>query len=87
MRAGRLDYVLHFPIPDEKERLEIFEVHTRERPLGQDVNLTELAKSTEGMVGSQIAFICRSATIMAISELINGSKKCRRVNFQSLRKL
>ena len=75
MRAGRLDYVLHFPIPDEKERLEIFEVHTRERPLGQDVNLTELAKSTEGMVGSQIAFICRSATIMAISELINGRQK------------
>jgi transitional endoplasmic reticulum ATPase len=75
MRAGRLDYVLHFPIPDEEERLEIFEVHTKERPLGQDLNLTELAKSTEGMVGSQIAFICRSATIMAISELINGSQK------------
>ena len=75
MRAGRLDYVLHFPLPDEKERLEIFEVHTRERPLGEKVNLMEMAKSTEGMVGSQIAFICRSATIMAISELINCRQK------------
>jgi transitional endoplasmic reticulum ATPase len=74
-RAGRLDYVLRFPIPDEKERLEIFQVHTRERPLGSDVDLTELAKSTEGMVGSQIALICRSATMMAIAELINAPEK------------
>jgi len=70
MRAGRLDYVLQFPIPDEKDRLEIFQVHTKERPLGDDTDLTKLAKSTEGMVGSQIAFICRSATMMAIASLI-----------------
>ena len=75
MRAGRLDYVLQFPIPDEKDRLEIFQVHTRERPLGDDTDLTKLAKSTEGMVGSQIAFICRSATMVAIAELIHTSEK------------
>jgi SpoVK/Ycf46/Vps4 family AAA+-type ATPase len=34
-----------------------------------------LAKSTEGMVGSQIALICRSATMMAIAESINGLEK------------
>ncbi len=33
MRAGRLDYILRFPIPDEKDRLEIFQVNTREKPL------------------------------------------------------
>ena len=75
MRAGRLDYVLQFPIPDENERLEIFQVHTRERPLGNDVNLKELVKSTEGMVGSQIALICRSATMKAIAESINASEQ------------
>jgi len=75
IRAGRLDYVLQFPIPDEKDRLEIFQVHTRERPLGDDTDLTKLAKSTEGMVGSQIAFICRSATMVAIAELIHTSEK------------
>jgi transitional endoplasmic reticulum ATPase len=77
LRAGRLDYVLRFPIPDEKERLEIFQVHTRERPLGSDVDLMGLAKSTEGMVGSQIALICRSATMKAIAELINAPEKSR----------
>ena len=75
MRAGRLDYVLQFPVPDEKERLEMFQVHTRERPLSRDVNMMELAKSTEGMVGSQIAFICKSAAMMAISELIDSPEE------------
>ena len=75
MRAGRLDYVLKFPLPDEKERLEIFQVHTRERPLGSDVDLAELAKSTEGLVGSQIALICRSAAMKAIAESIDVQEK------------
>ena len=73
MRAGRLDYVLQFPIPDERDRLEIFQVHTQEKPLASDVDLAELARLTEGMAGSQIASICRSATMMAISEFIQAS--------------
>lgn len=75
MRAGRLDYVLKFPIPDQKGRLEIFQIHTREKPLGRDVDLAELAKLTEGMVGSQIALICRSSTMMAIAEFIHAQEK------------
>jgi len=71
MRAGRLDYVLRFPIPDEEERLEIFQIHTRERPLSDDVDLAELARLTAGMAGSHIAFIAKRATMLAIAELIN----------------
>jgi transitional endoplasmic reticulum ATPase len=74
-RAGRLDYILKFPIPDEKDRLEIFQVHTREKPLGSDVDLEELAQLTEGMVGSQIASICRSAAMIAIAETIQRPEK------------
>jgi len=75
MRAGRLDYILKFPIPDEKDRLNIFQVHTKEKPLGSDVDLMELAQLTEGMVGSQIASICRSAAMMAIAETIHRPEK------------
>jgi transitional endoplasmic reticulum ATPase len=75
MRAGRLDYILRFPIPDERDRLEIFQVNTREKPLGKDVDLPELARLTEGMAGAKIAFICRSATMMAIAESINSPEK------------
>jgi transitional endoplasmic reticulum ATPase len=68
--AGRLDYVLRFPIPDKGDRLEIFQVHVKGKPLGKDVDLQELAQLTEGMVGSQIAFVCSNAAMQAISELI-----------------
>lgn len=74
-RTGRLDYILKFSVPDEKDRLEIFHVHTREKPLGDDVDLAELAKTTEGMVGSQIASICRNAALMAVKETIQHPKK------------
>src|SRR5512137_308264 len=70
VRAGRLDYILKFSVPDEKDRLEILQVHTREKPLADDVDLVELAKTTEGMVGSQIASICRNAALMAVKEMI-----------------
>ncbi|MGZ3559491.1 MAG: AAA family ATPase, partial [Thermodesulfobacteriota bacterium] len=75
MRAGRLDYILKFQIPDEEDRVEIFQVHTREKPLGKDVDLKVLAQMTEGMAGSQIASVCRSAAMMAIAEVIHGPKK------------
>jgi transitional endoplasmic reticulum ATPase len=75
MRAGRLDYVLGFPKPDRASRLEMFRVHTKERPLSGDVDLEELAGSTEGMVGSHIAFVCRSAAMFAISERIKDPRK------------
>jgi transitional endoplasmic reticulum ATPase len=77
MRAGRLDYILKFPIPDEEERLEIFQVHTRERPLSDDVSLAELARRTAGMTGSHIAFITQRATMLAIAELINDPEKSK----------
>jgi transitional endoplasmic reticulum ATPase len=70
MRTGRLDYILRFPIPDEKARLEILRVHAQERPLAGDVDLQGLARSTEGMAGSQLASICRNATLLAITETI-----------------
>jgi transitional endoplasmic reticulum ATPase len=73
--AGRLDYRLRFAPPTEAERLEIFRIHTRARPLDRAVNLVELAGLTEGMVGSEIASICRNAAMMAIAGMINGPIK------------
>ncbi len=73
-RAGRLDYVLRFPIPDEKDRLEILKVHTQGRPLGNDIDLNELASAAKDMVGSEIAALCRSAAMLAIAETIQSGQ-------------
>jgi transitional endoplasmic reticulum ATPase len=77
VRAGRLDFVLSFPVPDEAARLEILKVHTKDRPLSADVDLRELAKETAGMVGSDLAYVCRRATILAIADVIGlpGEKR------------
>ena len=75
MRTGRLDYILNFPVPDEKARLEILRVHTLGRPLASDVDLIDLARSTESMVGSQLASICRGAALKAITGMIRGPQK------------
>jgi len=72
VRPGRLDFVLKFPVPGEQERLEIFRIHTRGKPLGSDVDLAELAGMTEGMVGSHIAFISKRASMLAIAQSIQG---------------
>jgi transitional endoplasmic reticulum ATPase len=72
LRAGRLDFHLEFPVPNWKERLEIFKVHTLNKPISPEVDFKELVNETDGMVGSQIALICRRATMTAITELIHS---------------
>jgi transitional endoplasmic reticulum ATPase len=74
VRPGRLDYVLKFHAPDEKERLEIFRIDTRGRPLAGDVDLGLLATISEGLVGSDIAFLCKRATMLAIADLIHAQQ-------------
>jgi len=71
LRPGRFDFLLELPKPDEKTRLEIFKIHTRDKPLAQDVNLKDLAKLTEGLVGSDIEAICKKASMSAIREFVS----------------
>jgi transitional endoplasmic reticulum ATPase len=74
-RAGRLDYIIHFPVSDGPDRLEIFQVHLQDKPLGGDVDLADLVRLTEGMVASEIAFVCRTAAMLAISELVQKGER------------
>jgi len=78
MRAGRLDFVLPFPVPDEAARLEILKIHTKDRPLSAEVDLKELAKETAGMAGSDLAYICKRAAILAIGDVISLPGESRR---------
>jgi len=75
LRAGRFDFQLELPVPDEKARLEIFKVHTRGKPLADDVDLESLSRATDGMVGSDIEAISRRASMAAIREFINHEEK------------
>ncbi|MEM4598687.1 MAG: CDC48 family AAA ATPase [Candidatus Diapherotrites archaeon] len=70
LRPGRIDVHIEIPMPDEKERIEIFKVHTRNMPLAKDVKITELASETNGFSGADIAAVCREAGMSAIREAV-----------------
>jgi transitional endoplasmic reticulum ATPase len=75
LRPGRFDFILEFPLPEEKARLEIFKVHTKGKPLTSGVDLQALAQKTEGMAGSDIAAICQEASMIAIREFIKVGRE------------
>ncbi|MFB6199255.1 MAG: CDC48 family AAA ATPase [Candidatus Nanohaloarchaea archaeon] len=68
LRPGRIDRNIEVEVPDEEARKRILEVHTRDTPLGDDVDLEELAEELEGYVGSDIETLCREAAMKALRE-------------------
>ncbi|MFB6204889.1 MAG: CDC48 family AAA ATPase [Candidatus Nanohaloarchaea archaeon] len=66
MRPGRIDRTVEIPVPDEQARRKIFDVHTGDMPLAEDVDLERLASETEKFVGSDIESVCREAGMNAI---------------------
>ncbi len=66
LRAGRLERHIEVPEPDEAARRAILEVHTRTKPLADDVDLDAIAEATEGYSGAELTSICREAALMAI---------------------
>ncbi|WP_226008097.1 AAA family ATPase [Natrinema salinisoli] len=68
MRPGRFDRHIHVDAPDEDARHQIFAVHTRDRPLADDVDLGTLAERTDGYVGADIEAVCREAATVAVRQ-------------------
>ncbi|MFH0714443.1 MAG: proteasome-activating nucleotidase [Candidatus Diapherotrites archaeon] len=66
LRAGRFDRIIEVPIPDEKSRLKIFQIHARKMKLGRGVELEKLAFISEGCTGADIRTICIEAGMSAM---------------------
>jgi transitional endoplasmic reticulum ATPase len=75
LRPGRFDRLLEVPIPDKDSRKQIFQIHTRKKPLDSDVNLDRLVEMTDGMTGADIATMVNAAAMTAIKEHVSSSKK------------
>lgn len=69
-RPGRFDREIVIGVPDEQGRREILGIHTRGMPLGDKVDLNELAKATYGFVGADIAALAREAAIEAVRRIM-----------------
>lgn len=67
-RFGRFDRELDIGVPDEVGRMEILRIHTKNMKLAEDVDLAEVAKSTHGYVGADMAALCTEAALQCIRE-------------------
>jgi transitional endoplasmic reticulum ATPase len=69
-RPGRFDREIVVGVPDERGRREILGIHTRGMPLGDKVDLAELARTTYGFVGADLAALTREAAIEAVRRIM-----------------
>ena len=65
MRPGRFDRKIAVGTPDIKGRREILNVHSKNKPLGDDVDLDEVSKSTAGFTGADLENLMNEAAIKA----------------------
>lgn len=68
MRPGRFDRKVAVGRPDIRERREILDVHAKNKPLADDVNLDELARTTAGYTGADLENLLNEAAIEAATE-------------------
>ncbi|MBR6503186.1 MAG: ATP-dependent zinc metalloprotease FtsH [Clostridia bacterium] len=66
LRPGRFDRQITVNYPDVKGREEILKVHSRGKPLGPDVNLATIAKSTAGFTGADLSNLLNEAALLAV---------------------
>ncbi|MCC6829444.1 MAG: CDC48 family AAA ATPase [Novosphingobium sp.] len=69
-RPGRFDREIVIGVPDESGRREVLGIHTRGMPLAEGVDLNELARTTHGFVGADIAALAREAAIEAVRRIM-----------------
>jgi transitional endoplasmic reticulum ATPase len=72
LRPGRFDRLIYVPEPDEKSRLQIFKIYTKEMPLTQDVDLNQMAGATKYYSGADIESLCREAAMHTLRKDINS---------------
>ncbi len=70
-RPGRFDREIEIPLPDKQGRLEILQIHTRNMPLANDVDLNKLAEITYGYTGADLAALVREAAMNALRRYLN----------------
>ncbi|MHC1713329.1 MAG: CDC48 family AAA ATPase [Solidesulfovibrio sp.] len=70
LRPGRFDEIVHIPVADRQDRLEIFQIHLRHKPLAEGIDMEALADASEGQSGAEIAAICNKAALRAVRRAV-----------------
>jgi transitional endoplasmic reticulum ATPase len=81
LRPGRFDRLIYVREPDEKSRMQIFKIYTKNVPLAKDVNLQQLVTMAKNYSGADIEALCREAAMHALRSDVNA-KEVTMLNFQ-----
>jgi transitional endoplasmic reticulum ATPase len=71
LRPGRFDRILYVAPPDRDSRLQILKIHTKKKPLAEDVNIEQLADKTDGYTGADIASLSSAAVMISLREHVS----------------
>jgi transitional endoplasmic reticulum ATPase len=80
LRPGRFDRLLYVPPPDRESRIEIIKIHTKKKPLAEDVKIEELADHTDGYTGADIASLSSAAVMLALREYVSKYQDPKEAN-------
>ncbi len=72
MRPGRFDDLVYVPVPEKDGRLHILKIHTSNMPLGEDVDLADLAERTQGYTGADLEDLVRRAGLQVLREDVDA---------------
>ncbi len=68
LRPGRFDRIVRVDLPDKAARLHILQIHCRNKPIGDDVDLERVAQETFGFSGAHLESVANEAAILALRE-------------------
>lgn len=71
LRPGRFDRLLYVSPPDKESRIQILKIHTKNKPLADDVKLDQIAQHTETYTGADIASLSSAAVMLAVREHVS----------------
>src|ERR671919_2961012 len=74
LRPGRFDRLLYVPPPDHESRKQIIQIHSKKKPLADDVNIDDLATKMDGYTGADIAAVASAAVMLSLREHISKYK-------------
>ena len=75
LRPGRFDRVIEVPNPNIKGIEMIFKIHTKDKPLSEDVNLKTISELSKGFSGAEIEEVCNRASLCGVKRFVQNKDK------------
>jgi len=82
LRPGRIDKMIHIPVPDLEARKMILEIHSRNVPLAKNISLQGIAEKTDGYSGADLEGLIREAALISIKESNFKQKEVKLSHFE-----